>query len=138
VEPATLMEAIQQQPSWLVGWTGLLGLTNLAAILFVVGRKAGRWVFRVEALAILLAFVAAGQLMEYMYGQLGYVRLLGLPHIIFWTPVYLWIYFKRRHIHPPGESLFGKYLLVYLVIDGISLVIDVIDVIRHYAAFDLG
>ena len=106
--------------------------TNLAAVLFVVGRRDGRWLFRPEALAILIAFFAAASLMEYLYGLYGYVRLLGLAHLLFWTPVYAWIYFRRRPLHPPSQSLFGKYLVVYLVINGISLVIDVVDVTRYF------
>ncbi|MEE9433330.1 MAG: hypothetical protein V3V15_03730 [Sphingorhabdus sp.] len=133
IEPATLGEALMMQPAWLLIWLGFLGAANLGAVLFIVGRKDGKWIFRIEALAILLAFMAAGSFMEYLYGQHGYVRLLGLAHIVFWTPVYAWIWFKRRQLHPPSESLFGKFLVFYLLIDGISLVIDVIDVIRHFA-----
>ena len=132
VEPATLSEAIALQPVWLLGWIGILVATNLAAVLFVVGRRDGRWLFRPEALAILIAFFAAASLMEYLYGLYGYVRLLGLAHLLFWTPVYAWIYFRRRPLHPPSQSLFGKYLVVYLVINGISLVIDVVDVARYF------
>lgn len=132
VEPATLSDAIALQPSWLLVWIGILVTTNLAAVLFIFGRKDGEWLFRPEALAILAAFFAAGSLMEYMYGELGYVRLLGLAHLVFWIPAYAWIYLKRRQLHPPSESLFGKYLMVYLVINGISLVIDTVDVVRHF------
>lgn len=132
VQPATLSEAIALQPSWLLLWVGILVTTNLAAVLFLFGRKNGKWLFRPEALAILAAFLAAGSLMEYIYGELGYVRLLGLAHLIFWIPAYAWIYFKRRQLHPPSQSLFGKYLLVYLLINGISLVVDAIDVIRYF------
>lgn len=132
IEPATLAEAIALQPAWLLLWLGILVGANLAAVLFVVGRRQDKWLFRPEALAILIAFFAAGSLMEYMYGQYGYVRLLGLAHLVFWTPVYAWIYFKRRALHPPSQSLFGKYLVVYLVISGISLVIDLVDVVRYF------
>ncbi|MFK7842674.1 MAG: hypothetical protein AB8B54_10450 [Sphingorhabdus sp.] len=132
VEPASLSEAIAMQPTWLLIWVGILAATNLASLLFIIGRKNGQWLFRPEALAILMAFLAAGSLMEYMYGQLGYVRLLGLAHLVFWVPVYAWIALKRRALYPPSQSLFGKYLLLYLLVSGISLVIDAVDVVRHF------
>ena len=133
-EPATLSEAIALQPGWLLTWIYALVATNLAAVLFIFGRVDGKWKFRLEALAILLSFIAAGSFMEYLYGQYGYVRLLGIAHLVFWTPVYIWIW-RRRAEHFPTTTLFGKYLIVYLVVDGISLVIDAIDVVRHFTGF---
>jgi len=133
IEPATLGEAIMLQPTWLLLWLGFLGIANMGAVLFVVGHKDSKWIFRIEALAILAAIIPTAIFMEYLYSQYGYVRLLGLAHIVFWTPVYAWIWFKRRQLHPASESLFGKYLAFYLLIVGISLAIDVIDVIRYFA-----
>ena len=59
VQPATLSEAIALQPSWPLLSVGVLVTTNLAAGLFLFGRKNGKWLFRPEALAILAAFLAA-------------------------------------------------------------------------------
>jgi len=70
-------------------------------------------------------------LMNWLYDQYGYVRLLGLAHLVFWTPVYGWILMKRRDIADPA-SAFGKYLIVYLVVDGISLAVDALDVVRYF------
>lgn len=130
VEPTTLNEAIMMQPTWLRAWLVLLVSTNLAAVLFVVGRRAGKWIFRVEALVILAAFFAAGAYMNYLYAQYGYVRLLGLAHLVFWGPAYAWIW-TRRELHP-RTTLFGKYLLLYFVIDGLSLIIDAVDLVRYF------
>ena len=73
--------------------------------------------------------MAAGVYMSWLYEQVGYVRLLGLPHLVFWTPVYVWVLLRRRTIGT--NSLFGKYVLLYLAIAGISLVIDLVDVVRY-------
>lgn len=131
-DPATLAEAIVQQPLWQQAWVAILMAANLAAVLFVVRRKAAGWSVSWPALAILGAFVGAAMFMEYLYGQYGYVRLLGLAHLVFWTPVYAWILKQRRTMAPTG-SLFAKYLVAYLVIAGISLVVDVVDVARYFA-----
>src|SRR3546814_13987375 len=67
--------------------------------------------------------VCSSDLMNWLYDQYGYVRLLGLAHLVFWTPVYGWILMKRKAIAAPS-SWFGRYLVAYLVVDGISLAID--------------
>jgi hypothetical protein len=57
------------------------------------------------------------------------VRLLGVAHLVFWGPAYAWILTRRRAIGT--ASLFGKYVAFYLVIAGISLVVDAVDVVRY-------
>ncbi len=127
--PATLAEAMATEPAWLRAWIQVLVGANLAAVLFVVGRESGRWRFRPQAAAILASFLAAGVFMSWMYQHVGYVRLLGLAHLLFWGPVYAWILVGRRVIGT--RSLYGKYIHVYLAIAGISLAVDAVDVIRH-------
>lgn len=128
----TLAQEMMQQPLWLQAWIGLLMVTNLAAAGFLLRRDAaGARRICWPALAILGAFFGAAMLMTWLHGHYGYVRLLGLAHLVFWTPVYGWILARRRELAAPG-SAFGKYLLAYLVVNGISLVIDVIDVARYF------
>ncbi len=127
--PATLNEAIATEPLWLQAWVMVLVVANLAALLFVVGRKEGRWLVRPEPIAIVVSFVAAALFMGWLYQQVGYVRLLGLAHLLCWGPVWAWILSRRRAIG--AGTLFGKYVLLYLVIAGASLLIDGIDVIRY-------
>lgn len=127
--PATLNDAIATEPLWLQAWVAVLVVTHLAALLFAVGRRERRWFVRPEALAIVAAFLAAGLFMGWLYDQVGYVRLLGLAHLLCWGPVWLWILSRRRAIGT--DSLFGKYILVYLAVAGVSLAIDAVDVVRH-------
>ena len=87
------------------------------------------WRPRYEALAIVAAFLLAGEFMEYLYQQYGYVRLLGLAHIVFWTPVYAWIFTHRKDY--AAYPYFSKFVPFYLVMAGISLTIDVIDLLRY-------
>lgn len=67
--------------------------------------------------------------MGWLYEQVGYVRLLGLAHLVCWGPVWLRILSRRRAIGT--DSLFGTYVVVYLVIAGASLGIDAVDGVRH-------
>ena len=130
--PATLEAAIATQPAWLQAWVGVLILVHVLALAFVVHRAPEGWRIRWEPLAIFASFVAAGLLMSWMYTQVGYVRLLGLAHLIFWSPAYAWVVVRRPAIG--ARTLFGKYVVAYLVIAGISLVIDAIDVVRYMAS----
>jgi hypothetical protein len=127
--PATLGEAIATEPSWLQLWVLVLVVTNLAGILFVIGKDENGWKVRAEPIAILISFFVAAAIMNWMYGEFGYVRLLGLAHLIAWLPVYAWIVTRRSGIGFQG--VFGKYIHLYLVVAGASLIIDLIDVIRY-------
>jgi hypothetical protein len=127
--PANLNEAIATEPTWLQAWVMVLVVVNLAALLFVIGRHDGRWQVRSEPIAIAVSFVAAGMFMGWLYEQVGYVRLLGLAHLVFWGPVWIWIFNRRRAIGT--QAWFGTYVRVYLVIAGASLVVDAVDVMRH-------
>lgn len=128
--PATLADAIATEPLWLQVWVVLLVLTHLASVGFIVGRGAGHWRFRPEPLAILLSFILAAIAMDWIFSQVGYVRLLGLAHLICWGPVWTWIAVQQRR-KPRPASAFDWYLWCYLVIAGISLIIDIVDVIRY-------
>ena len=127
--PDTLNAAIATEPIWLQAWVGLLVIANLGAIAFVMTKRDGRLRVRIDSVAILASFFAAAALMTWMYDRVGYVRLLGLPHLLFWGPVFAWLLFKYRKRDIP--SPFRHYLLFYLTVAGVSLVIDCIDVARY-------
>ena len=126
----TLGEAISAtQPSWLLAYLTVLVAANLGAVFFMAKRTANGWRPRYEAIAIVVSFLLAGEFMEYLYQQYGYVRLLGLAHIVFWTPVYAWIFTHRKDYET--TPYFAKFVVFYLVMAGISLTIDMIDVARY-------
>ena len=128
---ATLNDAIAIQPMWLQAWVMVLVLTHVLSLLFVVAKSPDGWRVRGEPIAIFLSFVAAAVFMNWLFEQYGYVRVLGLGHLVFWTPAYVWVAMRRTKIGT--DSLFGKYVLLYLAVAGISLIIDAIDVIRYFA-----
>lgn len=127
--PATLDEAILTEPLWLLAWVALLLIANMGAIPFAITKQGGAWQVRKECLAIVASFIVAAMIMNWMYAQFGYVRLLGLAHLIAWTPAYVYVMMRRAEIGT--SSWFGKYIHFYLVIAGISLVIDAVDVVRY-------
>jgi len=127
--PASVIAAMRTDPIWLQAWVALLAITVLAALFFRVERDERGVTLRREPLAILVAFAIGGALMEWLYAQVGYVRLLGLAHLVTWGPAWYWILGRRRTIGT--ESSFGKYIHTYLIVAGICLVIDVIDLVRY-------
>jgi uncharacterized membrane protein len=125
----TLASAIMAQPLWLQAWVFLLMVANLGAIFFILERKNQRTRIRPEPLAIVFSMMVAGIFMEWLYVRYGYVRLLGLAHLVAWTPVYVWILLNREKFK--RETLYGKYIHFYLLVAGISLVLDSIDIFKY-------
>lgn len=127
--PASLGDALATEPAWLQAWVMAMVVSHLIAIVFVAGRSENRWFIRYEPLAILASFLLAAVFMNWLYGQIGYVRLLGVAHLVCWTPAWVWIAMRIRSVGL--VSIFGKYLALYLVIAGVALVIDAVDVVRY-------
>jgi len=114
-------EYVALQPLWLQIWLLILVGINFAAILFVLKD----WRPRI----IILAFILVALIMGSMFERFGYTRILGLVHVIVWTPLlaYLW---KTRKKYP--EHIWtNRYIYLFVAIVGMSLVVDYIDVIRY-------
>jgi len=114
-------EYIAQEPLWLQAWIYWLGIANVASVLFVWKSVEARW-----AAAAFVGVILFG---GWLFDQVGYVRLMGLPHVVFWTPLLVYLYRRRATIDP--KTVTGAYLYVLFATDGISLVIDYIDVVRY-------
>ena len=127
-EPATLGDAIASEPMWLLTWIAVLVGTHFLALAFVAHRDQDQWRLRWEPMAIVVSFMIAGTVMEMLYARFGYVRLLGLAHLIGWLPIYSWLLYRRRTIGL--SSLWGRYVHLYLAVAGLSLIVDAADVVR--------
>jgi hypothetical protein len=88
------------------------------------------WMFigTLEAKVVLAATLLAAMLQMTLFRFKGFVRLLGLGHIV-WLPVVIWLAGRLGTVDI--ESAFGMWILSVMVLDGISLVIDFIDVGRY-------
>ena len=112
---------IKAGKAWIDIWLNILSFVLILSIPFAFVRKEARWVL----LSLFLVFPA----MMYLYSQIGYVRLLGIVHVIFWTPllIYLWI---RRSEWRVGETISGKWIVAVVTVLAISLAFDYVDVGR--------
>lgn len=121
----TLSEAIAQQPQWVQYWLYVLlfGILVLPLALLIWKQT------RLTAIVTIAASFIAGFGVSWIYDQLGYVKLLGLPHIILWTPLALYLYgqIKREDMPVWPKRIITAILAVFIV----SLVFDYVDVARY-------
>ena len=116
-----LMEHINSSPIHWKIWMNVLMIFNFGAIIFALKDIRARWV--------VLAMIGNGLFMSLLYTQFGYTRILGLSHIVFWTPllVYLW---KKRNAFP-DHIWATRWLWGVMIVNSLSLLIDYVDVIRY-------
>jgi hypothetical protein len=107
-------------PPWLQAWIAWLGLVNGASVLFLRHVQA-RWV--------LAAFAAAVILMATLYELNGFNRLVGLGHVVFWTPLVVYLALQRPKLE--ARSAFGAWVAIVIATNSGSLVIDYLDVVRY-------
>ena len=102
-------------------WMNLMGFMNFGAIIFALKDTRAR--------VVVLAMIANIIFMVLLYNQFGYTRILGLSHIIFWTPLlaYLW---KQRRAYP-DHLWANRWMWGIMIINGLSLLVDYTDVIRY-------
>ena len=112
---------IARAPLWVQYWLNYMGLVLMLAFPFAFVRREARW----AVLVILLTLPS----MVALHHAMGYVRLLGIVHVVFWTPfvIYLW---RRRDKWRVKETLSGKWLLVLFLTMIVSLTFDYADVAR--------
>jgi hypothetical protein len=121
----TLEEAIAQQPAWIGYW-----LYWLMFGAFVLPFALLFWrPSRIAGIAGIVAGIAAGFGVGWLYDQMGYVRLLGLPHIIVWTPLAIYLAVLLRRDDMPKWP--RRIMVVVLATIVISLAFDYVDALRY-------
>jgi len=103
-----------------VAWVGLLMLVNIVGSLFFLET--------IEAKIILTALMAGAMIQTAIFRVKGFVRLLGIGHIL-WVPMVPWLWFQLGQ-STPGTP-FGYFLIAVMVVDTVSLIIDTTDVYRY-------
>jgi hypothetical protein len=121
----TFEEAMALQPIWVQVWVWWMVLVTVVAIVALLFSRPTRR----DAAILLVVTVANTLFMQWLFAELGFVRLLGLSHVIFWTPlaVYLWLRLNNEAIKTP----FRQVIWVLLATISASLVFDYVDVARY-------
>lgn len=110
-------------PLWVSLWVGFMGLVLLLAMPFAFKRAEARWT--------IVAMMCVFPFMMWLYCRFGYQRILGLPHVLFWTPLVIYIW-SRRRTWQVKETLAGKWVFLAFGTMCTSLVIDYVDVARYF------
>ncbi len=113
-------KGMMQMPTPVRLWLLLLVMVNLVIPLFFLNRF--------EAHIVLAAFLASMMLMTGLTALSGFTRLVGLGHIL-WIPMLAWLWMRLDQI--PGEDIFGIWVRILMILNGISLVLDAVDVSRY-------
>ncbi|MBI4388810.1 MAG: hypothetical protein HY580_01405 [Nitrospinae bacterium] len=103
-------------------WVLLLAAANMAGGLYFFDTREGKFA--------LFAMAGSMLVMQIVFNRHGFVRLLGLGHILFWTPFIGMILWRLQS----GTDLRGDYrfwLISVGLLNSISLIIDVVDVWRY-------
>lgn len=100
-------------------WAIALIAVNVGALAFL--DTIYGWMALVSALIGILVMIV-------IYFRLGFVRLLGIGHVL-WLPMLAWF---ATNLPDPGQTPWlHAWVLVLIVFNGLSLVIDTSDVIRY-------
>jgi hypothetical protein len=116
----SFMKALLKMPRQWVVWVGLLMALNMLFPLF--------FLTALEAKVVLATMMASAGLMLFIFAKKGFVRLLGLGHIL-WIPLIVWL--LTRVDFMTADTGFEQWLLAVIVLNGLSLVIDLLDVVRY-------
>lgn len=116
----TFMRGALRSPVAIQLWLLLMAVANGLVPLFHLDR--------VEARVVLGTFLVAATLMFALTGRFGFTRILGLAHAPWFV---LLPYLVTRLGDVPADDFFGLWLRGVIVVNGISLLFDVADVIRY-------
>lgn len=86
----------------------------------------------VEGKVILCCLIGSFIVMAVIFTKYGFVRLLGAGHILFWTPLIIWLFLRILEERFVAASQFKTWIYSILIINSLSLVIDYLDVIRYF------
>lgn len=101
-------------------WMMALMAVNMIGPLFFIGRA--------EARVVLAVFVISAGLMMALYASRGFSRILGAGHVL-WLGLLPWLWSRYGLIQP--DDWFAVWILAVIAINGLSLIIDAIDVVRY-------
>ena len=109
-------------PQWVQFWMfWMLAVLGVGSLVFSFFRYEARWLLR----AFFLSIVAAMGLGM----TIGWNKLWGVTHLVFWTPVV--VLFIRRWGQIDKKSVYGVWFVAALATMIVSLVFDAKDVVEY-------
>ena len=118
-------EAMATQPAWIQYWVMWMAATIVVSMVVLAFSK----ITRRDALIILLTNMGVYVFMMWLYGQVGFVRLLGIVHVVLWTPLAIYLFWRLKE--PAIVAPFRQVIWIYLLTVLVSLAFDYADVARY-------
>ncbi|MEP0944375.1 MAG: hypothetical protein ABJH63_07265 [Rhizobiaceae bacterium] len=115
---------VQKLPQWVQIWVDIIGfslmVSTVALLIGSTTRKLG--------LYVLFTIVATVAIMTVLHAQMGMVRLLGIVHVVLWTPMVI-VLWRRLKSNPPTK-IYAAAIILLMVISVLALIFDYYDVVR--------
>ena len=109
------------QTVWLYWMSFAIAITPLVLIF----SKATR----LDAVIVFLTNLAMFVGMAWIYEQMGYVRMMGIVHVILWTPLFIYLFIRAKNGEMP--LLCRLVMWMFAATLAVSLVFDYTDVVRY-------
>ena len=110
---------------WMTAWLYWMSFAIIVTPLVLVFSKATR----LDAVIVLLTNIAMLVGMGWIYEQIGYVRLMGIVHVILWTPLFIYLFLRAKNGEMP--LLCRLIIWMFVVTLAVSLVFDYTDAVRY-------
>lgn len=114
-------QSFRSLPLWIQVWVaGILVPVNVAGFL-LLDTPAGQWTALAAALVLLSNY-------PLMLACRGMGRLLSVPHLLIWGPLQVALVYRLGSGAP--EPVEQGFVILVLVVNGLSLVFDTLDSLR--------
>lgn len=116
--------SFRRLPLWVQVWMALVLVPVNLLSFFVLEYQSAQMV-------ALAAVLALGSNMLLLYRYEGFSRAMALPHLVFWGPLQILLLMRVLQTPAPdsGEVLF---ICLVLLVNGISLIFDLLDTWRWW------
>jgi len=106
-------------------WFYWLGIAIVGTPIILAFSKATRR----DALIVLLTNLSVIVSMGWLFRQIGYVRLLGIVHVLLWTPLFVYLFRRAKN----GEMTIPFRLVIWIFVAtlAVSLAFDYVDFARY-------
>ena len=112
---------LETAPRWVQAWVQFMGVVLMLSVPFAFRRVEARVALVIAAITL--------PAMVWLYSKIGFVRLLGVVHVVLWTPFLFWLW-RRRQEWRVKETIAGKWVVLLFATMVVSLAFDYADVAR--------
>ena len=112
---------LHAQPVWVRAWAVWMFVATVVAPIVMWRYGAARRDYLLVASSTVVLLVAV----PLWHSFVGYVRVLGLPHLPVWTPLAVYLYWRRKHFSSPWQLRWAVSVLLATIV--VSLAFDYAD-----------